>query len=97
MTKNAILAAAAAVVIGMGSLGAPAAFAMTGSKSMHHHHRHHACKAGGTVQHVKVHGKWTWICKVAHHHKGKAKSHSTGGSMKSTSSGKSHKAASKTY
>jgi len=94
MTKTTTLAAAAALVIGMGSLGAPVAFAMTGGKTMHHHQ---ACKAGGTAHHVKVHGKWTWTCKGAHHHKGKAKAHSTAGSMKSTSSTKAHKAGSKAY
>jgi len=93
MTKNGIVAAAAAVVIGMGSLGAPAAFAMTAGKTMHHHR---ACKASGTAHHVKVHGKWTWACKTTHHHKAKVKAHSAGGSMKSSSSSKS-KGASKTY
>jgi hypothetical protein len=90
MIKNPVIAAITAAVIVVGSLGAPASFAMTTGKMSHHH----ACKAGGTARHVKVHGKWTWSCAKSHHHKAKAKS--SGGSMKSMST-KAAKPAKKSY
>jgi hypothetical protein len=90
MIKNQIFAAVAATLFAVGSLGAPVALAKTSSKMVHHH----ACKAGGTAHHVKVHGKWTWSCAKAHHHKAKPKA--SGGSMKATST-KSAKAGAKSY
>lgn len=60
----------AAASIALGSLGMGPTFAagMIHKKPTHHHAL--ACKPGSTLQKVKHHGKWIWVCQHVHAHPG---------------------------